>query len=97
MASTHPPDCPWDARLLLEEQQEQKKNDTKKVRDSGNELKRKQERVEYLMRAVPVSMEATVGVNVAEDEKGKASDQLRFLGNCPPTPALSHHFAQSEK
>ena len=101
MASTHPPDCPWDARLLLEEQQEQKKNDTKKVRDSGNELKRKQERVEYLMRAVPVSMEATVGVNVAEDEKGKflkkASDQFRFLGNCPPTPPLSHHFAQSEK
>ncbi|CAH3019143.1 unnamed protein product [Porites evermanni] len=72
MASTHPPDCPWDARLLLEEQQEQKKNDTKKVRDSGNELKRKQERIEYLMRAVPVSMEATVGVNVAEDEKGES-------------------------
>ena len=71
MASSHPPDCPWDPRLLLDEQQEQKKKDTKKVRDSGNELKKKQERSKYLMRAVPVSMEATVGVNVAEDEKGE--------------------------
>ena len=71
MASSHPPDCPWDARLLLDEQQEQKKNDKKKVRDSGNDSKKKQERAEYLMRAVPVSMEATVGVNVAEDEKGE--------------------------
>ena len=25
------------------------------------------------------------------------SDQLRFPGNCPPTPPLSHHFALSEK
>ena len=23
-------------------------------------------------------------------------DQFRFLGNCPPTPPLSHHFALSE-
>ena len=23
--------------------------------------------------------------------------QFRFLGNCPPTPPISHHFAQSEK
>ena len=22
---------------------------------------------------------------------------FRFLGNCPPTPPLSHHFALSEK
>ena len=27
----------------------------------------------------------------------KFSDQLRFPGNCPPTPPLSHHFALSEK
>ena len=77
MASSHPPDCPWDARLLLDEQQEQKKKETKKVRDSGNELKKKQERCEYLIRAVPVSMEATVGVNVDEDEKSK----LRRMGS----------------
>ena len=25
------------------------------------------------------------------------SDQFRFVGNCPPTPPLSHHFALSEK
>ena len=25
------------------------------------------------------------------------SDQFRFLGNCPHTPPLSHHFALSEK
>ena len=25
------------------------------------------------------------------------SDQFRFLGNSPPTPPLSHHFALSEK
>ena len=25
------------------------------------------------------------------------SDQSRFLGNCPPTPPLSHHFALSER
>ena len=23
-------------------------------------------------------------------------DQRRFLGNCPPTPSLTQHFAQSE-
>ena len=23
--------------------------------------------------------------------------QFRFMGNCPPTPPLSHHFAPSEK
>ena len=57
----------------MDEQQEQKKKETKKVKDSGSELKKKQERCEYLIRAVPVSMEATVGVNVAEDEKSKLS------------------------
>ena len=85
MASSHPPDCPWDPRLLLDEQQEQKKKETKKVKDSGNELKKKQERCGYLIRAVPVSMEATVGVNVAEDEKGK----LRRKGSGTQTPVLS--------
>ena len=25
------------------------------------------------------------------------TDQLRFLGNCPPTPPLSQRFALSEK
>ena len=24
------------------------------------------------------------------------SDQFRFLGNCPPTPPLTQHFASSE-
>ena len=24
-------------------------------------------------------------------------DQFRFLGNCPPTPPLSHYFTQNEK
>ena len=24
-------------------------------------------------------------------------DEFKFLGNCPPTPPLSHHFALSEK
>ena len=70
MPSSHPPDCPWDACQLLDEVQGKKKN-AKKTRDSGNELKRRQERCEYLMRAVPVSMEATVGVNVTEDDKGE--------------------------
>ena len=27
----------------------------------------------------------------------KSLDQFRPLGNCPPTPPLSHHFALSEK
>ena len=27
----------------------------------------------------------------------KILDQFRFLGNCPPTPPLIHHFALSEK
>ena len=67
----HPPDCPWDARLILEEQQDKKKQDKKKILDSGAELKKQQERSEFLLRAVPMSMEATVGVNVAEDEKGE--------------------------
>ena len=30
------------------------------------------------------------------DSKYVSSVQFRFLGNCPPTPPLSHHFAQSE-
>ena len=24
-------------------------------------------------------------------------EQFRFLGNCPPTPPLSHHFSLSER
>jgi len=68
----HPPDCPWDARVILEEQQDKKKQDKKKILGSGAELKKQQERSEFLLRAVPVSMEATVGVNVAEDEKGES-------------------------
>ena len=71
MPSSHPPDCPWDASLILEEQQGKKNQDKKKIRDSGSILKKQQERSEFLLRAVPVSMEATVGVNVAEDEKGE--------------------------
>ena len=27
----------------------------------------------------------------------KITDQFRFLGNCPPTPPLSQHFALNEK
>lgn len=69
-AMSRPPDCPWDACLLLDKLQGKKK-DAKKIRDSGNELKKKQERCEYLMRALPISMEATVGVNVTEDDKGE--------------------------
>lgn len=81
MASSHPPDCPWDAHLLLDEQQQQKKKkDTKKIRDSGNgQLKKQQERSEYLMRAVPVSMEATIGVNVGEDEKGELLERFHCI------------------
>ena len=30
-------------------------------------------------------------------EKLLVNDQFRFLGNCPPTPPLSQHFALSEK
>lgn len=72
----HPPDCPWDPRLILEEQQDKKKQDKKKVRDNGSALKKQQERSEFLLRAVPVSMEATVGMNVAEDEKGELANWL---------------------
>lgn len=74
----HPPDCPWDARLILEEQQDKKKQDKKKIRDSGNALKNQQERSDFLLRAVPVSMEATVGMNVAEEEKGELPNWLAF-------------------
>ena len=35
------------------------------------------------------------GQKVHQGEMGK--EQFRFLGNCPPTPPLSHHFALSEK
>lgn len=100
VASSHPPDCPWDPRLLLDEQQGKKKKDTKKIRDSGNELKKKQERCEYLMRAVPLSMEATVGVNVTEDEKGELgggeNEQWRLnLGSgCVNTCSLRGGFVQ---
>lgn len=76
----HPTDCPWDARLILEEQQGKKKQDKKKILDSGTALKKQQERSEFLLRAVPVSMEATVGVNVAEDEKGELAHWLHL--NC---------------
>lgn len=74
----HPPACPWDPRLVLEEQQDKKKQDKKKIRDNGSALKKQQERSEFLLRAVPVSMEATVGVNVAEDEKGELANCLGF-------------------
>lgn len=75
-AMSRPPDCPWDACLLLDALQGKKK-DAKKTRDSGNELKKKQERCEYLMRALPISMEATVGVNVIEDDKGELKAAFR--------------------
>ncbi|PFX29002.1 protein unc-80 homolog isoform X2 [Stylophora pistillata] len=72
MPASQPPDCPWDASLILEEQQDKKKKDKKKIRDNGSALKKQQERSEFLLRAVPVSMETTVGVNVSEDEKGES-------------------------
>lgn len=79
----HPPDCPWDARLILEEQQDKKKQDKKKTLDSGAGLKKQQERSEFLLRAVPLSMEATVGVNVAEDEKGELAHWLYlYFSHC---------------
>lgn len=78
----HPPDCPWDARVILEEQQDKKKQDKKKILGSGAELKKQQERSEFLLRAVPVSMEATVGVNVAEDEKGELRTLILLLFSC---------------
>lgn len=71
MPSSHPPDCPWDASLILEEQQDKKNRDKRKIRDNSSALKKQQERSEFLLRAIPVSMETTVGVNVAEDEKGE--------------------------
>ena len=33
----------------------------------------------------------------AQDSQNDNWDQFRFLGNCPPTPPLSTHFALSEK
>jgi len=75
-AMSRPPDCPWDACPLLDALQGKKK-DAKKTRDSGNELKKKQERCEYLMRALPISMDATVGVNVTEDDKGELKAAFR--------------------
>ena len=30
-------------------------------------------------------------------QKNLSGDQFRFLGNCPPTPPLSQHFALSQK
>ena len=79
MPSSHPPDCPWDATLILEEQQDKKNRDKRKIRDNGSALKKQQERSEFLLRAIPVSMETTVGVNVAEDEKGELLQCLFHL------------------
>lgn len=79
MPSSHPPDCPWDASLILEEQQDKKNRDKRKIRDNSSALKKQQERSEFLLRAIPVSMETTVGVNVAEDEKGELLQCLFHL------------------
>lgn len=79
MPSSHPPDCPWDASLILEEQQDKKNRDKRKIRDNSSDLKKQQERSEFLLRAIPVSMETTVGVNVAEDEKGELLQCLFHL------------------
>ena len=46
-------------------------------------------------KRVPFSMEQQEFINLFFAEK--LMDQFRFLGNCPPTPPLSHHFAVSEK
>ena len=32
-----------------------------------------------------------------QNKSKRKADQFRFLGNCAPTPPLSHHFALSEK
>ena len=42
-------------------------------------------------------MMATLALVVPSFIKERLLDKFRFLGNCPPTPHPSHHFAQSEK
>ena len=32
-----------------------------------------------------------------EEQYDENADKFRFLGNCPPTPPLSQHFALSER
>ena len=34
---------------------------------------------------------------IGQECNPQGPDQFRFLGNYPPTPSLSHHFALSEK
>ena len=50
-------------------------------------------------RASLVCINRTLGDDVDElGSRGKyLAGQFRFMGNCPPTPPLSHHFAPSEK
>ena len=38
-----------------------------------------------------------LGKSQNNPRKYQKLDQYRFLGNCPPTPPLSQHFALSEK
>ena len=46
-------------------------------------------------KRVPFSMEPQEFINVFLPKNLWIN--LGFLGNCPPTPPLSHHFALSEK
>ena len=40
---------------------------------------------------------ATIFFFVPSHDAMRASDHNAFLGNCPPTPPLSQHFALREK
>ena len=70
VAVPHAPDNPWDANLILEEQQGQKNKDKRKAKGVELEEERRKQRSEFPLRTVPVALEATVAANVMTDESG---------------------------
>ena len=70
VAVPHAPDSPWDANMILEEQQGKKNKDKKKVKEADLEEERRKQRSCFPLRTVPVALEATVAANVSTDEAG---------------------------
>ena len=71
VAVPHAPDNPWDANMILEEQQGQKNKDKRKTKEAELEKEQRKQRSDFPLRTVPVALEATVAANVMTDETGK--------------------------
>ena len=78
---------------MLEEQQSLKEKEKKKVTNLPDEEQSRQRRSVFLLRTVPVSLDATAGVSTNDEEKGTAGVKVR----APHNLQIASHSAWCEK